>query len=100
MAFGSGGGLLQKFDRDTQKCAIKCSAVEIDGEWHDDVCKDPITDHGKRSKAGRLILVADPKLGFRTVRDGEGKNNLKTAFLNGELGNFQRLTTIRKRALI
>ena len=31
IAFGSGGGLLQKVDRDTQKWAFKCCAVEIEG---------------------------------------------------------------------
>lgn len=29
VAFGSGGGLLQKIDRDTQKCAFKCSYAVI-----------------------------------------------------------------------
>jgi nicotinamide phosphoribosyltransferase len=54
--FGMGGALLQKLDRDTQKFAMKCSAVKIDGVWHD-VQKDPITDKGKRSKKGRLKLI-------------------------------------------
>jgi nicotinamide phosphoribosyltransferase len=44
IAFGSGGALLQKLDRDTQRFAFKCSAIEQDGTWHD-VYKDPITDH-------------------------------------------------------
>ena len=32
IAFGSGGGLLQKVNRDTQKCAYKCSYAIINGE--------------------------------------------------------------------
>ncbi|MFH4982297.1 hypothetical protein AB6A40_009006 [Gnathostoma spinigerum] len=32
VVFGTGGALLQKLDRDTQKCAFKCSHVIIDGE--------------------------------------------------------------------
>lgn len=32
IAFGSGGGLLQKVNRDTQKCAFKCSYVIINGK--------------------------------------------------------------------
>lgn len=32
VVFGSGGSLLQKLDRDTQKCAFKCSWVEVNGE--------------------------------------------------------------------
>lgn len=68
IAFGMGGALLQQLDRDTQKFAMKCSSVGIntrveDGdlgsgwkvEWID-VMKDPITDSGKKSKAGRVTL--------------------------------------------
>lgn len=32
LAFGSGGALLQKMDRDTQKCAYKCSYAVCDGK--------------------------------------------------------------------
>ena len=32
IVFGSGGALLQKMDRDTQKCAFKCSQVIVNGE--------------------------------------------------------------------
>jgi len=53
IAFGSGGGLLQKVDRDTQKFAYKCFAAKVDGQWVD-VYKDPATDPGKRSKTGNL----------------------------------------------
>ena len=53
VVFGMGGGLLQQVDRDTMKFAMKCSAAKVDGEWID-VYKDPVTDHGKKSKRGRL----------------------------------------------
>jgi nicotinamide phosphoribosyltransferase len=55
IAFGMGGALLQQVDRDTQRFAMKCSSAEINGEWVD-VQKDPITDSGKKSKAGRVTL--------------------------------------------
>jgi nicotinamide phosphoribosyltransferase len=55
LAFGMGGALLQQVDRDTQKFAMKCSSAEINGKWVD-VMKDPVTDTGKRSKAGRVTL--------------------------------------------
>ena len=55
IAFGMGGALLQQLDRDTQRFAMKCSSAEINGEWVD-VQKDPITDSGKKSKAGRVTL--------------------------------------------
>ena len=32
IAFGSGGALLQKLNRDTQKCAYKCCLAEIEGK--------------------------------------------------------------------
>jgi nicotinamide phosphoribosyltransferase len=50
-----GGALLQQLDRDTQKFAMKCSSAQINGTWVD-VQKDPITDSGKKSKAGRVTL--------------------------------------------
>jgi nicotinamide phosphoribosyltransferase len=55
IAFGMGGALLQGVDRDTQKFAMKCSSACIDGAWVD-VQKDPVTDSGKKSKAGRVTL--------------------------------------------
>ncbi len=58
LAFGMGGALLQKVDRDTQKFALKCSAARVDGQWID-VYKDPVTDKGKRSKRGRMTLARD-----------------------------------------
>jgi len=68
IAFGMGGALLQQIDRDTQRFAMKCSAMSKtvlieDGDqgtrWETtwfDVQKDPVTDSGKRSKAGRVSL--------------------------------------------
>lgn len=32
LVFGSGGALLQRLDRDTQKCAYKCSYAVINGK--------------------------------------------------------------------
>jgi len=32
VTYGSGGALLQKMNRDTLKCAYKCSMAEIDGK--------------------------------------------------------------------
>jgi nicotinamide phosphoribosyltransferase len=55
IAFGMGGALLQIVDRDTQRFAMKCSSVQINGVWQD-VVKDPVTDSGKRSKGGRVSL--------------------------------------------
>ena len=60
IAFGMGGALLQQVDRDTQRFAMKCSAMSRVTDFGDevwiDVQKDPITDPGKKSKAGRVTL--------------------------------------------
>jgi len=56
--FGSGGGLLQMVNRDTQKWAFKCCAAMVNGKWVD-VRKNPITDQGKQSKGGRLDLIIE-----------------------------------------
>jgi len=66
IAFGMGGALLQQLDRDTQKFAMKCSSAQINGEWID-VMKDPITDSGKKSKAGRVTLWKSGREYFSSV---------------------------------
>jgi nicotinamide phosphoribosyltransferase len=67
LAFGSGGALLQKVNRDTQKFAFKCSAIEDSyGTWLD-VYKEPVTDPGKKSKRGRMTLRGNATDGYETV---------------------------------
>jgi len=41
--FGSGGGLLQKMNRDDQRVAMKASFVAVSGDWRD-IQKIPETD--------------------------------------------------------
>lgn len=81
LVYGSGGGLLQKVNRDTYSFAQKTSAMEINGAWIDTV-KDPITDSGKKSKGGRF--------------DGA---NLVTYYENGKLLIDESLDIIRARAI-
>jgi nicotinamide phosphoribosyltransferase len=84
IAFGSGGGLLQKHDRDTQKFAIKCSAIRRSGKWYD-VFKEPVTDKGKASKKGRLQLVKNNNI-FNTIRETNSESDLlETVFENGQI---------------
>lgn len=55
-AFGMGGGLLQKVNRDTMRFATKLSQVTYsDGVAHD-VMKDPKTDIDKCSLPGKLTV--------------------------------------------
>lgn len=99
VAFGMGGELLQKINRDTQKFAMKASAICINGEWRD-VYKDPITDPGKRSKRGRLALINDEQ-GYRTVREdalGDQRNALVKVFRNGDVLVDWTFDEVRERA--
>lgn len=109
---GSGGKNLQAHDRDEQKYAIKATKVKIAGE---DLIiqKNPITDAGKKSKAGELKLVrkeisADPFeswKNFITIQEGdEGYDEtvsiLETVFLNGKLTKEYSYAEARENAKI
>jgi nicotinamide phosphoribosyltransferase len=103
IAFGMGGALLQQLDRDTQKFAMKCSSAQINGEWVD-VVKDPITDSGKKSKAGRVTLWQSggelasgvvPPTGWFDKAVGEFTDALETVYLNGKLVKEIDFATIR-----
>jgi len=103
-AFGMGGALLQQVDRDTQKFAMKCSSAQINGKWVD-VQKDPITDSGKKSKAGRVKLwtnsggefasgVTAPT-GWTDRGIGGWTDALQTVYQNGALFNEIDFATVR-----
>jgi nicotinamide phosphoribosyltransferase len=107
IAFGQGGALLQAVDRDTQKFAMKCSAALVDGEWRD-VQKDPITDPGKKSKAGRVTLwtntggefasgVTAPT-GWTDKGVGEWTDALSEVFRDGKLANEISFEQVRANA--
>ncbi|MDB5336133.1 MAG: hypothetical protein JWN70_1752 [Planctomycetaceae bacterium] len=100
LTFGSGGGLLQKLNRDTQRFAFKCSSVVIDGQ-HRNVYKQPVTDKGKKSKAGRLKLVrqdCSPEDTFITVPESDPRpDQLQFVFRNGEVLIDQTFAEIRAR---
>jgi nicotinamide phosphoribosyltransferase len=113
LAFGSGGGLLQKINRDTLKFAMKCCAAEFNGVWNRQqgwiqegewrgVSKNPITDPGKKSKEGLLVLRRDGE-SYRTDRvisyaDLAVGNEMPVKFLNGRLEIDETLADIRARA--
>jgi len=101
VAFGSGGGLLQKLNRDTSKYAFKCASATVDGQQRD-VFKQPVTDNGKKSKAGRMKLVRRNGQ-FATIRN-EDKNHeqdeLITVFHDGELLKDYNFSEVRSNAAI
>ena len=97
VAFGMGGALLQKLDRDTQQWAMKCSAAEINGAWVP-VQKDPITDSGKRSKAGRVTLFRDRNGQYRSGVEDWEQDALQTVYENGVLYNETTFEEVRARS--
>jgi len=103
IAFGMGGALLQKLDRDTQKFAFKCSNATIDGK-ETPVWKDPITDPGKISKRGRLGLFHYDGIGYKTEtitdKGSTTPDILQTVFENGELIKEYTFDEIRDNAKI
>lgn len=101
IAFGMGGALLQKVNRDTLKFAYKCSAIVVNSELRD-VYKEPITDSGKNSKRGRLDLIQNSGQ-YETVRlnrvetIAHQNSLLQTYFENGSILIDDTLDTIRRR---
>jgi nicotinamide phosphoribosyltransferase len=100
IAFGSGGGLLQKVNRDTQKWAFKCCAAEVGGQWVD-VRKNPVTDRGKMSKGGRLDLIRTPA-GYETVVLEPGQlahtdSAMETVYENGRILRHTTFDECRSR---
>lgn len=101
IAFGMGGGLLQHVNRDTFKFAQKCSAVCINGEWKN-VSKDPVTDPGKKSKAGRFVLVPNGDYTYATMNIDTGfdwQDILQTVYKDGILVKETNFEEVRKRAI-
>lgn len=96
-----------KIDRDTQKFAMKCSAICVNGEWRD-VFKQPITDAGKTSKKGRVTLwesggkyissVEQPK--EWTDKGFEWKEALETYYKDGESLFAQTFDQVRSNSML
>ena len=104
IAFGMGGALLQKVDRDTQKFAFKCSSITINGE-EAEVRKNPIeiNEKGervqsfKKSKAGRLKLVNGQTIEHSHDEEGD---ELIEVFRNGEITKEWTFEEVRERAKV
>lgn len=100
IVFGMGGALLQKVDRDVQRCAFKSSYQVRDGVGYN-IFKDPL-DSSKASKKGRLALVLMEDGTHKTLEqiDSIEEDLLGTVYLNGDLLADQTLEEIRERAAI
>ncbi len=97
LTFGCGGYLLQRVNRDTQKFAMKCSAVMIHGEWRD-IFKDPITDHDKKSKQGRVTLYAGNGGFYSAPLAPEVPSALVPVYRNGEIITQYTFNQVRANA--
>ncbi|QDH49241.1 nicotinamide phosphoribosyltransferase [Pantoea phage Phynn] len=104
IAFGMGGGLLQEVTRDTQKYAMKMSAIKINGEWRG-VYKCPEGAEWKKSKAGLLETIVKDGV-YKTVNTLEQfipdgwSPALVTYYDNGWVNESDTLQVIRERARI
>jgi nicotinamide phosphoribosyltransferase len=100
LAFGMGGGLLQKVNRDTLRFAMKANArQDRDGDWHG-IHKNPKTDPGKASKRYRqAVTLADGRPEAVPLKDlGARENLLQPVWQDGELLRDWTFQEIRARA--
>jgi nicotinamide phosphoribosyltransferase len=107
ITFGMGGALLQIVNRDTQRFAMKCSSIQINGVWQD-VVKDPVTDSGKRSKGGRVTLWTNsggefssgvrPPSGWTDRGFGGWTEALQTVFRDGQIIREYDFAEVRANA--
>jgi len=106
LAVGSGGGLLQKMNRDTCQFAFKASVVgnKVTGMDYD-ISKNPITSLSKRSKPGLMKLVLSHSNGLETMSNDRHdweilKDVMQTVFENGEIVKEYTYSDIIKNMII
>jgi nicotinamide phosphoribosyltransferase len=100
LVVGSGGGLLQKVNRDTCGFAFKATEAVIDGEARP-IFKQPVTDPAKTSKTGRMKLVRTAQ-GYQTIQQpldpagyAAAEDELEVVFEDGATRRLQTLDEIR-----
>ena len=97
--FGCGSYLLDKLNRDTERFAIKASAICRNGEWHD-IYKEP-KDISKASKKGRLALAHYEGSDWVTLSSKlvlPEDDQLKTVFENGKITREFNFDEVRKNS--
>lgn len=102
IAFGMGGALLQKVDRDTFKFAQKSSAIETgSGNWKE-IFKDPVTDPGKKSHRGIVNVVAEESGELRCLEQQSEMipGSFRKVFENGSRWCPQSFDEVRERVRI
>ncbi|TPX71185.1 nicotinate phosphoribosyltransferase [Spizellomyces sp. 'palustris'] len=106
VAFGMGGGLLQRVNRDTMSFATKLSKmIYLDGtERHvrryGDVMKMPKTGSEKISLPGEFVVIKNEQqvpMVYPREAGHAGENVLKVVYDNGVVPKFDDYTTVRER---
>lgn len=103
LVLGSGGGLLQKVNRDTFSFAQKVSAIRVGGQWKP-VFKNPVTDPGKSSHGGRQTLLRSKMTGefmvgeYGRPHDESWEDVMQVIYDGVGLRNPTTLDEIRARA--
>jgi nicotinic acid phosphoribosyltransferase len=99
VAFGMGGGLLQKVNRDTMSFATKVSQIVIDDSITRDVMKAPKTEKAKWSLPGRFCVVRDKGIQvypLESVKSGV-VDELNVVYDHGKVIKWDDFDTIRQR---
>lgn len=101
IAFGMGGGLLQKVNRDSFGYAMKASAICVNGVWRD-VYKDPITAKGtktsRRGKQGVMQSDAGALVARPAANIPPGHDAMRPVFRDGRILTLHHFDEIRARA--
>ena len=105
VVYGIGSFSMGYATRDSQGSAVKATACIVKGEFRE-IFKDPITDSGKKSAKGLLMVYLDEN-GEYALKDQctweevySEKNQLKPIFKDGVLLKEVSLAEIRERAKI
>ncbi|KND00414.1 uncharacterized protein SPPG_04737 [Spizellomyces punctatus DAOM BR117] len=100
IAFGMGGGLLQRVNRDTMSFATKLSKmIYLDGTERD-VMKMPKTGSEKISLPGEFVVIKNEQqvpMVYPREAGPAGENLLKVVYDNGVVPKFDDYTTVRQR---
>jgi nicotinamide phosphoribosyltransferase len=97
------GGILRNHSRDTMGFAIKATYVEVNGEQRD-IEKDPVTDPGKKSHKGLLVLERDANGNYVTVDEvdwaREQTGELVTVYRDGQITRLYTWEEARANAAV
>lgn len=108
VVFGSGGGLLQMFNRDDTGAAIKACYGERQTEEGLEILnyqKDPVTSKSKKSKKGDLKLIKETTGEYRTISSADMSkeqfegyiDQLEIVFEDGVITRHHSIEDIRRR---